>query len=159
MVAYSFFAVSLIVIVDTYWENIVKPLFSFFRGFSWRGLGALLAASATAYDIVKWCGALYLLWLGIQLILHPRQSFSTTQGDILCLFPAAVYSCRTAADSPDISARHYSCGYRYALVIDSDYDDRLRLTPAEITALYPVDGSPDRRTFYVFAVKLALSHR
>ena len=114
------------------------------------GLGALLAASATAYDIVKWCGALYLLWLGIQLILPPRQSFSTTQGDILCLFPAAVYSCRTAADSPDISARHYSCGYRYALVIDSDYDDRLRLTPAEITALYPVDGSPDRRTFYVF---------
>lgn len=27
MVAYSFFTVSLIVIVDTYWENIVKPLF------------------------------------------------------------------------------------------------------------------------------------
>ncbi|MEY1424451.1 hypothetical protein AB7038_11620 [Morganella morganii] len=27
MVAYFFFAVSLIVIVDTYWENIVKPLF------------------------------------------------------------------------------------------------------------------------------------
>ena len=27
MVAYFFFAVALIVIVDTYWKNIVKPLF------------------------------------------------------------------------------------------------------------------------------------
>lgn len=39
----------------------------------------LRTASATAYDIVKWCGA---LWLGTELILRPRQSFSTAQGDV-----------------------------------------------------------------------------
>jgi len=33
------------------------------------GLSALLAASATAFEIVKWCGALYLLYAGIRLLL------------------------------------------------------------------------------------------
>ena len=30
------------------------------------GLGALLATSATAFDVMKFCGATYLVWLGIQ---------------------------------------------------------------------------------------------
>lgn len=31
------------------------------------GLGALLAASATVFTILKWIGAAYLVWLGIKL--------------------------------------------------------------------------------------------
>ena len=30
------------------------------------GLGAILMASNTAFEVMKWCGALYLIWLGIQ---------------------------------------------------------------------------------------------
>ncbi|NIY46428.1 LysE family translocator [Cedecea colo] len=39
------------------------------------GLGALLAASEIAYSLLKWCGAAYLCWLGIQLMIRPRRSF------------------------------------------------------------------------------------
>ncbi|MFT8978390.1 LysE family translocator [Gluconobacter oxydans] len=43
------------------------------------GLTALLAASETAFTVVKWAGALYLAWLGIGLILHPRASLGTAE--------------------------------------------------------------------------------
>jgi threonine/homoserine/homoserine lactone efflux protein len=32
------------------------------------GLSAVLATSATAFEVVKWCGALYLLYAGIRLL-------------------------------------------------------------------------------------------
>lgn len=38
------------------------------------GLGALLAASRLGYDLLRWAGALYLLWLGIRLVAAPRDA-------------------------------------------------------------------------------------
>jgi len=46
------------------------------------GLGALLAVSELAYTILKFCGAAYLCWLGLQLLMRPRSSFSHSDGDI-----------------------------------------------------------------------------
>ncbi len=40
------------------------------------GLGVLLTASAGAYTVLKWAGAAYLLWLGANLILRPRDKFN-----------------------------------------------------------------------------------
>lgn len=42
------------------------------------GLGALIAVSEVAYNILKWCGAAYLLWLGVQLLFRPRASFTAS---------------------------------------------------------------------------------
>jgi threonine/homoserine/homoserine lactone efflux protein len=39
------------------------------------GLGVLLSASSAAYTALKWAGAAYLAWLGINLILKPRSRF------------------------------------------------------------------------------------
>ncbi len=40
------------------------------------GLGALLAASELAYTILRWAGAAYLCWLGIGMLLRPRQDIA-----------------------------------------------------------------------------------
>jgi threonine/homoserine/homoserine lactone efflux protein len=42
------------------------------------GLGALLAASRQAYDILRWAGAAYLFYLGIGMLLRPRRSFDVS---------------------------------------------------------------------------------
>lgn len=39
------------------------------------GVGALLAASATAFTVLKWLGAAYLLWMGVRML------FSRASGD------------------------------------------------------------------------------
>nr|VXZ84610.1 Homoserine/homoserine lactone efflux protein [Klebsiella pneumoniae] len=49
------------------------------RGGLW--LRALLEVSELAYTLLKWCGAGYLCWLGIQLLLRPRQQFNTTPAE------------------------------------------------------------------------------
>ncbi|MGG6099578.1 LysE family translocator [Pantoea allii] len=36
------------------------------------GLGALLLASEMAYNLLKWIGGAYLLYLGVKLLWHPR---------------------------------------------------------------------------------------
>ena len=45
------------------------------------GLGALMAVSALAYTVLKICGAAYLCWLGLQLLMRPRTSFSQNADD------------------------------------------------------------------------------
>jgi threonine/homoserine/homoserine lactone efflux protein len=36
------------------------------------GLGIVLTASTLAYTVLKWAGAAYLLWLGVNLLFRPR---------------------------------------------------------------------------------------
>jgi len=45
------------------------------------GLGALLAVSEMAYTMLKVCGAVYLIWLGLQLLIRPRSAFINGDDD------------------------------------------------------------------------------
>lgn len=50
--------------------------------FSLAGLGALMAASALAFSIVKWVGAGYLVWLGIKMWRTRPQALELDDGAI-----------------------------------------------------------------------------
>lgn len=45
------------------------------------GLGALIAVSELAYNLLKYCGAAYLAWLGLNMLLRPRRSLSPAEAD------------------------------------------------------------------------------
>jgi threonine/homoserine/homoserine lactone efflux protein len=40
------------------------------------GLGALLAASALAYNVLRWVGAAYLIFIGLKMLRNPRREFA-----------------------------------------------------------------------------------
>lgn len=43
------------------------------------GVGALIAASANAFTLLKWAGAAYLLWTGVRLLFSKASGFSMQQ--------------------------------------------------------------------------------
>lgn len=45
------------------------------------GLGALIAVSELAFNLLKYCGAAYLAWLGLNMLLRPRRSFAPADAD------------------------------------------------------------------------------
>ena len=45
---------------------------------SLAGLGALVMTSATAFTILKWAGAIYLIYLGVRMLLSTRGAQPTT---------------------------------------------------------------------------------
>jgi len=52
------------------------------------GVGALLAASATAFNLLKWAGAAYLLYVGIRLLLSRAQgNLLSNAGEGACATP------------------------------------------------------------------------
>jgi threonine/homoserine/homoserine lactone efflux protein len=53
------------------------------------GLGALLAASRHAYSALRIVGACYLLFVGLQLLLHPRRRFSESGAGLAPAVPRA----------------------------------------------------------------------
>lgn len=46
------------------------------------GVGALLATSATAFTLLKWVGAAYLVWMGIKLLLARGGASSIVPADV-----------------------------------------------------------------------------
>ncbi|WP_226621911.1 LysE family translocator [Alloyangia pacifica] len=50
---------------------------------SLAGLGALVLASATAFTVLKWIGALYLVWMGVKLLRSaPGAGLAVPRGEV-----------------------------------------------------------------------------
>lgn len=45
------------------------------------GLGALIAVSEVAFNVLKYCGAAYLAWLGLNMLMRPRRSLASVEAD------------------------------------------------------------------------------
>ncbi len=55
------------------------------------GLSAILAASATAFGVVKWVGAAYLVYMGARSLLSAGKSFALDRTGIAKVTPLAAY--------------------------------------------------------------------
>lgn len=67
---------------------------------SLAGLGALVSASATAFTVLKWIGAAYLLWLGIRLLRAPPVVAAAEAGDAREARAIFWHSCAVTALNP-----------------------------------------------------------
>lgn len=72
------------------------------------GLGALLTASQTAFTILKWCGAAYLAWLGLGLLLKPRKAFEVETGKLAPRGGAFVRGLMTNLLNPKVGVFYVS---------------------------------------------------
>ena len=97
------------------------------------GLGTLFSRSVIAFEVLKWAGAAYLIWLGIQQwraagaiapTFVPARSFCQShQSQKYCVSGGAIsaihHAATAAADAVYCARRHHYCGRYYC-------DDRLR---------------------------------
>ena len=58
---------------------------------SLMGLGALVLASATAFMIVKYIGAAYLIWMGVKLLISAQKGATYLPGATATTSPKAIF--------------------------------------------------------------------
>ncbi|EJE8525454.1 LysE family translocator [Vibrio parahaemolyticus] len=98
---------------------------------SFTGLGVVIASSEFVFNIIKWCGAAYLIWLGIQ-------AFRSKQNDF------------AKSDSAQVSTSHVSA-YTSGFIVGSSNPKAIIF----FTALFPqfIDSTASLLTQYaIFAV-------
>lgn len=111
------------------------------------GLGALLAASAAAFDAVKWLGVIYLAYLGARLVLT-RATSPTTSADASALRPAAralfVRSFLVAATNPK--------GYLFFAALLPQFIDATQPQAAQYALLALIFAALDFAAMAAYAV-------
>ncbi|MFV8385673.1 LysE family translocator [Vibrio parahaemolyticus] len=59
---------------------------------SFTGLGVVIASSEFVFNIIKWCGAAYLIWLGIQAFRSKQYDFSKSDSALVSTSHVSAYT-------------------------------------------------------------------
>ncbi|HCG7968460.1 TPA: LysE family translocator [Vibrio parahaemolyticus] len=59
---------------------------------SFTGLGVVIASSEFVFNIIKWCGAAYLIWLGIQAFRSKQNDFSKSDSALVSTSYVSAYT-------------------------------------------------------------------
>ncbi|MCX8904062.1 LysE family translocator [Vibrio parahaemolyticus] len=59
---------------------------------SFTGLGVVIASSEFVFNIIKWCGAAYLIWLGIQTFRSKQNDFSKSDSALVSTSHVSAYT-------------------------------------------------------------------
>ena len=149
------------------------------------GVSALLVASASAFAVLRWAGAAYVVWLGLQSLLrfrraqsaelaparapaHARRSFvqgllsnvlnPKTAVFYLALLPQfAVFRESVLADSLLLAALHFAMSFVWLGLI-ALLADRARVLLARPGVMLSVDGLAGA-ALVAFGLRLALARR
>ncbi len=122
------------------------------------GLGALLMTSDLAFNMLKWMGAAYLAWLGLNLLLKPRTQLADindttntqnwfvkgffgklTQSQSRCLLPllsSSIYSTHCFSCDLDDGLSHDPCCDWDYLVYHFNLCDAINLCLPKTTKVY-----------------------
>ncbi|EWS62760.1 Leucine efflux protein [Hydrogenophaga sp. T4] len=74
------------------------------------GVSALLATSATAFTVLKWIGAAYLMWMGVKLLFAQGGGSSIVPADAARVHQPATCAASTGAvSSPTCSTPRSRC--------------------------------------------------
>ncbi|EHH1101482.1 LysE family translocator [Vibrio parahaemolyticus] len=95
---------------------------------SFTGLGVVIASSEFVFNIIKWCGAAYLIWLGIQAFRSKQNDFSKS-------------------DSAQVSTSHVSA-YTSGFIVGSSNPKAIIF----FTALFPQFTDPTASLLTQYAI-------
>ncbi|ANB96830.1 LysE family translocator [Vibrio parahaemolyticus] len=59
---------------------------------SFTGLGVVIASSEFVFNIIKWCGAAYLIWLGIQAFRSKQNDFAKSDSALVSTSHVSAYT-------------------------------------------------------------------
>lgn len=73
-------------------------------GYTLLGLGLILKSSPTAFGVMKWIGAAYLIWIGLQAVRAAPRSLAVEKGPVQALTPGKAFVTGLITNATNVKA-------------------------------------------------------